>query len=171
MIRGKRDSEGRTPTVAVDVAVPRHVTNGGRTQWPAPGTGRAQQRAPHRPSMRPYPLWLSQWPPLSCWREQWGPAPEPQRGRQHWPCPMRPRRHPRQNRDRAQRIGWKPNEGCELCVGPSVFDLSVSGRPWALEVVGGWEKTKNKKQRGGGGPALRTRPRRGKKSDLGHAIS
>ena len=66
--------------------------------------------------MRPYPRWLSQWPPLSCWREQWGPAPEPQRGRQHWPCPMRPRRHPRQNRDRAQRIGWKPNEGCELCV-------------------------------------------------------
>ena len=37
--------------------------------------------------MRPYPRWLSQWPPLSCWREQWGPAPEPQRGRQHWPCP------------------------------------------------------------------------------------
>ena len=55
--------------------------------------------------------------------------------------------------------------------GPSVFDLSVSGRPWALEVVGGWEKTKNKKQRGPGGPALRTRPRRGKKSDIDHGIS
>ena len=55
--------------------------------------------------------------------------------------------------------------------GRSVFDLSVSGRPWALEVVGGWEKTKNKKQRGPGGPALRTRPRRGKKSDIDHGIS
>ena len=39
--------------------------------------------------------------------------------------------------------------------GRSVFDLSVmSGRPLVLEVVGGWENTKNKKQRGEGGPAL-----------------
>jgi hypothetical protein len=37
--------------------------------------------------------------------------------------------------------------------GRSVFDLSVSGRPWVLEVVGGWENTQ-KKNRGGKG-ALR----------------
>ena len=54
--------------------------------------------------------------------------------------------------------------------GRYVFDLSVSGRPWALEVVGGWEKTKNKKQRGAGGPALRIRPRREKNPDLDHEI-
>ena len=52
--------------------------------------------------------------------------------------------------------------------GRCVFDLSVSGRPRVLEVVGGWEKTENKKRRGGRGPALRIRPRREKNSDLDH---
>ena len=54
-------------------------------------------------------------------------------------------------------------------------EQEVASEQWfqggALEVVGGWEKTKNKKQRGPGGPALRTRPRRGKKSDIDHGIS
>ena len=34
--------------------------------------------------------------------------------------------------------------------GRCVIDLSLSGRPRVLEVVGGWEKTENKNGGGGG---------------------
>ena len=53
----------------------------------------------------------------------------------------------------------------------SVFDLSLSGRPGASKAEGGGEKTKTRKQRGPGGPALRIRPRREKNPDLDHEIS
>ena len=56
-------------------------------------------------------------------------------------------------------------------VGRSVFNLSVSGGPRGSEGVGEREKTKTRKQRGPGGPALRIRPRREKNPDLDHEIS
>ena len=40
--------------------------------------------------------------------------------------------------------------------GPCVFDLSLSGQPWAAEAEGGREKTKTRKQRGPRGPRGRT---------------
>ena len=56
-------------------------------------------------------------------------------------------------------------------VGRSVFNLSVSGGPGASKEAGRREKTKTRKQRGPGGPALRIRPRREKNPDLDHEIS
>ena len=53
----------------------------------------------------------------------------------------------------------------------SVFNLSLSGRPGPSKAEGGGEKTKTRKQRGPGGPALRIRPRREKNPDLDHEIS
>ncbi len=52
--------------------------------------------------------------------------------------------------------------GYSACLaGRSVFDLSESGWPGASKAEGGGEKTKTRKQRGPGGPALRIRPRGG----------
>ena len=46
--------------------------------------------------------------------------------------------------------------GATRPVGRSVFDLSLSGRPGASKAEGGGEKTKTRKQRGPGAPALQT---------------
>ena len=54
---------------------------------------------------------------------------------------------------------------------PSVFDFPVSGRPGGSGAVGGRGKQKIENRGGGGGPALRTRPRREKNQDLDHQIS
>ena len=58
-----------------------------------------------------------------------------------------------------------------LVARPSVFDLPLSTRPGGVRGSGREGKTKNKKQGGGGGPALRIRPRREKNPDLHHEIS
>ena len=47
-------------------------------------------------------------------------------------------------------------EAAIAAAGRSVFDLSLSGRPGASKAEGGGEKTKTRKQRGPGGPALQT---------------